>query len=218
MCLDRAHPCEWYGPGTSGRRTVRPGAEAAVPGSLAVPTQRRMEGRHHPRYRTAPAIAHQHAAKSARRMLRRLRLIYFTRADTKDAGFIETEHSGVRHHDRDSAIDLSGIAQRDCVEPSGQGWGGRRRRRGAARSLHCGRARRRGPWTSPWSAAREFRECGRTLAANPRAGRGFAGLSERVLEATAVLPGRPGRDWAGGSRGRWPGAYADGGVRPGGRT
>ncbi|MFB8039441.1 hypothetical protein ACFC5Z_42480 [Streptomyces sp. NPDC056004] len=53
-----------------------------------------------------------HSARMARRMLRYLRLIYFTRPDTKDAGFIETEHFGVRYRNRDSAIDLGGVSQR----------------------------------------------------------------------------------------------------------
>lgn len=37
-----------------------------------------------------------HAATIASLMLKYLRLVYFTREDTKDAGFIETDHFGVR--------------------------------------------------------------------------------------------------------------------------
>ncbi|MCX4403964.1 site-specific integrase [Streptomyces sp. NBC_01764] len=45
-------------------------------------------------------------------MLKHLRLIYFTREDTKDAGFIETEHFGVRFPHTESHIDLTEISQR----------------------------------------------------------------------------------------------------------
>ncbi|MGW3690589.1 tyrosine-type recombinase/integrase [Streptomyces sp. NPDC005125] len=48
----------------------------------------------------------------ARRMLEYLRLIYFSREDTKDAGFIETDHFGVRMKRRGSHIDLTNISQR----------------------------------------------------------------------------------------------------------
>ncbi|MBK5991732.1 tyrosine-type recombinase/integrase [Streptomyces sp. MBT58] len=41
-----------------------------------------------------------------------LRLIYFTREDTKDAGFIETEHFGIRFPKARSHIDLTRITQR----------------------------------------------------------------------------------------------------------
>ncbi|MFI1868719.1 hypothetical protein [Streptomyces jumonjinensis] len=45
-------------------------------------------------------------------MLRYLRLVYFGRQDTKDAGFIETDHFGVRFSNRGSHLDLSGVSQR----------------------------------------------------------------------------------------------------------
>ncbi|MFB7648076.1 tyrosine-type recombinase/integrase [Streptomyces sp. NPDC056084] len=45
-------------------------------------------------------------------MLKHLRLIYFTREDTKDAGFIETDHFGVHFPQTESHIDLTGISQR----------------------------------------------------------------------------------------------------------
>ncbi|MGW1658392.1 tyrosine-type recombinase/integrase [Streptomyces atratus] len=45
-------------------------------------------------------------------MLGYLRLVYFTREDTKDAGFIETEHFGVRFPHAGSRIDLSRVTQR----------------------------------------------------------------------------------------------------------
>ncbi|MFE7371907.1 tyrosine-type recombinase/integrase [Streptomyces anulatus] len=53
-----------------------------------------------------------HPRKIAKRMLQHLRLIYFTRADSKDAGFIETDHFGVRFAGRDRRIDLTHITQR----------------------------------------------------------------------------------------------------------
>lgn len=48
----------------------------------------------------------------AKVMLHYLRLVYFTREDTKDAGFIETEHFGIRYPRTRSHIDLSRITQR----------------------------------------------------------------------------------------------------------
>jgi integrase len=48
----------------------------------------------------------------AKEILHELRLIYFTPAETKDAGFIETDHFGVRFPHRASHVDLTGIPQR----------------------------------------------------------------------------------------------------------
>ncbi|CAN3982970.1 tyrosine-type recombinase/integrase [Kitasatospora purpeofusca] len=48
----------------------------------------------------------------AKGMLACLRLVYFTRQDTKDAGFIETDHYGVRFTDSGSHYGLLGISQR----------------------------------------------------------------------------------------------------------
>ncbi|MFF1717519.1 tyrosine-type recombinase/integrase [Streptomyces sp. NPDC058268] len=45
-------------------------------------------------------------------MVNHLRLVYFSREDTKDAGFIETDHFGVRFPHSGSRIDLSRITQR----------------------------------------------------------------------------------------------------------
>jgi integrase len=45
-------------------------------------------------------------------MLHDLRLAYFTPETSKDAGFIETDHFGVRFPDRGSHFDLTGVAQR----------------------------------------------------------------------------------------------------------
>jgi integrase len=45
-------------------------------------------------------------------MLDYLRLVYFTRENTKDAGFIETDHFGVRFRGRGSHLDLTGVSQR----------------------------------------------------------------------------------------------------------
>ncbi|MER5615395.1 tyrosine-type recombinase/integrase [Streptomyces sp. NPDC002215] len=52
------------------------------------------------------------AQKVARQMLKYLRLIYFVREDTKDAGFVETEHFGVRFRGSTGHIDLTQITQR----------------------------------------------------------------------------------------------------------
>jgi len=48
----------------------------------------------------------------AKSMLHHLRLIYFTPAGTRDAGFIETDHFGVRFPHRASHVDLTAISQR----------------------------------------------------------------------------------------------------------
>jgi integrase len=45
-------------------------------------------------------------------ILHELRLVYFTPAETRDAGFIETEHFGVRFDQRASHVDLTDIPQR----------------------------------------------------------------------------------------------------------
>lgn len=47
-----------------------------------------------------------------RAMLRTLRIVYFTREDTKDAGYIETEHFGVKLGSHKGQIDLTLISQR----------------------------------------------------------------------------------------------------------
>ena len=48
----------------------------------------------------------------ARIMLHQLRLVYFTPTDAKDAGFLETDHFGVRLHQRASHVDLIAVPQR----------------------------------------------------------------------------------------------------------
>ena len=48
----------------------------------------------------------------AREILHELRLVYYTPAETKDDGFIETDHFGVRFDQRTSHFDLTGIPQR----------------------------------------------------------------------------------------------------------
>jgi integrase len=48
----------------------------------------------------------------AKEIRHELQLIYFTPAETKQAGFLETDHFGVRFEHRASYIDLSGIPQR----------------------------------------------------------------------------------------------------------
>lgn len=45
-------------------------------------------------------------------MLRLLRIVYFTREDTKDAGYLETEHFGVNLSSHSGQIDLTCISQR----------------------------------------------------------------------------------------------------------
>ncbi len=47
-----------------------------------------------------------------RELRRELQLIYFTPAETKDAGYIETEHFGVRFENRFSNFDLTAVSQR----------------------------------------------------------------------------------------------------------
>ncbi len=51
-------------------------------------------------------------AAIVRKMLHHLRLIYFTPAQTREAGFLETDHFGVRFPHRASHVDLTGIDQR----------------------------------------------------------------------------------------------------------
>jgi len=48
----------------------------------------------------------------AKVMLHQLRLVYFTPADSRDAGFLETDHFGVRFPHRASHVDLTAIPQR----------------------------------------------------------------------------------------------------------
>jgi len=48
----------------------------------------------------------------AKEILHELRLVYFTPAETKEAGFLETDHFGVRFPHRTSHVDLTGIGQR----------------------------------------------------------------------------------------------------------
>ncbi|GAA1239494.1 hypothetical protein GCM10009665_32650 [Kitasatospora nipponensis] len=48
----------------------------------------------------------------ANRMLVYLRLVYFSRQDTKDAGYIETDHFGIRYRNASSLFDLTDISQR----------------------------------------------------------------------------------------------------------
>jgi hypothetical protein len=53
-----------------------------------------------------------HVRQIAKVMLQYLRLVYFTREDTREAGFIETEHYGIRFRNTSSHIDLTRITQR----------------------------------------------------------------------------------------------------------
>ena len=52
------------------------------------------------------------AAAIVKEVRRELRLVYFTPADTRDAGFLETDHFGVRFPHRGSHFDLTDIGQR----------------------------------------------------------------------------------------------------------
>ena len=47
-----------------------------------------------------------------KQILHELRLVYFTLAETREAGFLETDHFGVRFPDRRSHFDLTDIGQR----------------------------------------------------------------------------------------------------------
>lgn len=58
------------------------------------------------------AACDTYSALVTRVMLQYLRVVYFTRQDTRDAGFIETDHYGLRFTNRGSHIDLSGVSQR----------------------------------------------------------------------------------------------------------
>ncbi|CAL9676987.1 hypothetical protein SUDANB105_07989 [Streptomyces sp. enrichment culture] len=53
-----------------------------------------------------------HSRAVVRVMVNHLRTVYFSREDTKDAGFLETEHFGIRLPDRSSFIELTNVTQR----------------------------------------------------------------------------------------------------------
>jgi hypothetical protein len=58
-----------------------------------------------------------------REILHELRLVYFTPQDSREAGFLETDHFGVRFDKRASHIDLTAIPQRWLRDlPSGTTW------------------------------------------------------------------------------------------------
>ncbi|MEU0896770.1 tyrosine-type recombinase/integrase [Streptomyces massasporeus] len=59
-----------------------------------------------------PAEGRAHTGHIIKVMLGYLRHVYFTREDTKDAGFIDTELYGVRIRDRGTVVDLSAVTQR----------------------------------------------------------------------------------------------------------
>ena len=54
----------------------------------------------------------QMAGAIAKEIQRELRLVYYTPADTRDAGLIETDHFGIRFPHRGSHFELTGIPQR----------------------------------------------------------------------------------------------------------
>ncbi|WP_405467390.1 tyrosine-type recombinase/integrase [Streptomyces canus] len=54
----------------------------------------------------------QHPRTMARAMLNHLRLVYFSRQDTKEAGYFETDHYGIRLSGHLSYFDLTMISQR----------------------------------------------------------------------------------------------------------
>jgi len=51
------------------------------------------------------------AARAGKGMITQLRLIYYTRADTRRAGFLETDHFGVRFNGRGSHFSLTEVTQ-----------------------------------------------------------------------------------------------------------
>lgn len=53
-----------------------------------------------------------HSRAVVRAMLNHLRTVYFSREDSKDAGFLETEHFGIRLPNRSSCIELTSVTQR----------------------------------------------------------------------------------------------------------
>ncbi|MFJ2095034.1 tyrosine-type recombinase/integrase [Streptomyces sp. NPDC087901] len=64
-----------------------------------------------------------HTRKIAKQMLRDLRLVYFSRQDTRNAGFIETGHYGIQFPDTATEFDLLPVTQRwlrdllwDCLD------------------------------------------------------------------------------------------------------
>ena len=54
----------------------------------------------------------EHVALVAKEMVTDLRLVYFTPAGSREAGFLETGHSGIRFPDRIGHFDLTGVSQR----------------------------------------------------------------------------------------------------------
>ncbi|WP_413116064.1 tyrosine-type recombinase/integrase [Streptomyces sp. CY1] len=52
-----------------------------------------------------------HGAMIAGEIIKELRLVYFTPVDTREAGFIETDHFGIRFQDRSSHFDLTAVSQ-----------------------------------------------------------------------------------------------------------
>lgn len=60
-----------------------------------------------------PSVFHRaYHQRMVQEMQQALRKIYFTPSDTRDAGYIETEHFGVRFPGRSSYVDLTCISQR----------------------------------------------------------------------------------------------------------
>jgi integrase len=54
----------------------------------------------------------EHVTMIAKEMVTDLRLVYFTPASSREAGFLETGHFGIRFRDRIGHFDLTGVSQR----------------------------------------------------------------------------------------------------------
>jgi len=116
-------------PGQINLRGIRPLLRAEIQWSLFAHTQQQRPGRWDTEWmqKLVNLARDRHAGsltdldlddfprfhtQIAKKMLHYLRLVYFTPDQTRDAGFIETDHFGIRFPDRASHVDLTGISQR----------------------------------------------------------------------------------------------------------
>ena len=123
-------PAPWW-PGQINLRGLRPLVRAEIKWGLFIHTQRARPTRWDLGWiRSLVATCRDHDVETligfplgaggsayftgaiVKEILHELRLVYFTPAETKDAGFIETDHFGVRFDQRASHVDLTGIPQR----------------------------------------------------------------------------------------------------------
>ena len=84
-----------------------PGVDPLAGGHLSRPTTSRRFG-----FPLGAGGSAYFTGAIVKEILHELRLVYLTPAETKDAGFIETDHFGVRFDQRASHVDLTGIPQR----------------------------------------------------------------------------------------------------------